>query len=203
MGAVTLLEDITAITEVDKLKTEFISVASDKLREPLRSLQLALHSVMEGYTGEVNEQQKEMLQAARQSADQLDEIIRDLLELAEIESGTRHFSPQRLRPVDLARDALQRFEAAAESKHIKLVNNVWPDLPWVYADRQAVKRILDNLLSNAIRHTGREGQVMIEGAERHDRVLLSVRDTGEGIPQDSLPNIFSRFVQVGGKQGRT
>jgi two-component system, NtrC family, sensor histidine kinase KinB len=201
LGAVILLEDITAITEVDKLKTEFISVASSKLREPLRSLQLALHAVIEGAAGEMNSQQRSLLEDARENAGQLDELMRDLLELAEIESGALRLATERLRPVDLGRDAFEKFQFAAESKHIKLENNVWPDLSWVIADRKAVGRIFQNLLSNALRHTQRDGQVTIEASERVGRVLFSVRDTGEGIAAESLPGLFSRFSQVRGKPG--
>lgn len=203
LGAVTLLEDITAMTEVDKLKTKFISVASGKLREPLRSLQLALHAVLEGHTGELNDEQTDMLTSAREDANKLDELMSDLLELAEIESGTRRLSMERLRPVDLARAAAERFRAMAESKEIKIENKVWPDLPWVLGDRQAIARIFNNLLSNALRHTTRDGLVVIEAREQGDRVYFSVRDTGEGIPEESLPTIFSRFVQIGDKPGGT
>lgn len=203
LGAVTVLEDITALAELDKLKTEFISVASAKLKEPLRSLQLALHTVIEGGAGELNEQQTSMLEDARENAERLDELMRDLLELAEIESGALRLSTERLRPVELARDAVERFQFAAECRHIKLESNVWPDLPWVIADRKAVGRILQNLLANALRHTARDGQVTIEARERVGRVLFSVRDTGEGITEDQLPLLFGRFVQVGGKPGGT
>jgi two-component system, NtrC family, sensor histidine kinase KinB len=203
LGAVILLEDITAITEVDKLKTEFISVASSKLREPLRSLQLALHAVIEGAAGELNPQQRSLLEDARENAGRLDELMGDLLELAEIESGALQLATERLRPVDLARDVLEKFQFAAESKHIKLENNVWPDLPWVIADRKAVGRVFHNLVSNALRHTERDGHLTIEASERVGRVLFSVRDTGEGIPAEYLPSLFSRFVQVRGKSGGT
>ena len=111
-----MLEDITAITEVDKLKTEFISVASAKLREPLRSLQLALHAVIEGHTGELNEQQIGMLESATEDAAKLDELMNDLLELSEIESGTRRYRSSVLRPIDLARAAVERFRSAAEAR---------------------------------------------------------------------------------------
>ncbi len=197
LGAVTVLEDITSIKEVDKIKTEFISVASSKLGEPLHSLQLALHALIEGYAGEIDDTQAELLLAARNNAEQLEEIMADLLELAEMESGTRRLSTERLRPVDVARTAVDRFRSTAESKHIKLENKVWSDLPWVVADRQAVRRIFDNLLSNALRHTPRDGTVTIEATERAARVFFSVRDTGEGIPEEFLPDIFTRFSRVG------
>jgi PAS domain S-box-containing protein len=199
LGAVTLLEDITAITEVDKLKTAFISVASSKLREPLHSLRLALHAVIEGYVGEASEQQNEMLRSARENADKLDELISDLLELAEIDTGTRRLSTERLRPIDLAREAIERFRAAAESKQIKLENKVWPDLSWVVGDRRAIASILDNLLSNAVRHTDRGGRIAIEASEHVGRIFFSVRDSGEGIPEQYLPTIFSRFNRIGDK----
>ncbi|HET9530161.1 MAG TPA: ATP-binding protein [Blastocatellia bacterium] len=201
LGAVTVLEDVTALTELDRLKTEFISIASGRLREPLNSLMLAMHALIEGYTGELDEKQMDMLLDARRNAEQLDDIMNDLMELTEIETGARKMSKERLRPADLARSAVERFQSYAESRHVKLVSNVWPDLPWVFADRQAVKRIFDNLLSNAIRHTGRDGQVTIEAIERADRIFFSVRDTGEGIPEEYLPNIFSRFSRVGGQTG--
>src|ERR1041384_120642 len=201
LGAVTLLEDITAITEVDKLKTEFVSVASSKFAEPLNALRLALHAVIEEYVGELTDQQMEVIAIARDNANKLEELMSDLLELAEIDSGTRRLSLERVRPIDLAREAVQRFRAAAEEKQIKLENNVWPDLSWVMADKKATAHILDNLLSNAIRHTDRGGSVTIDASEHVGRVNLSVRDTGEGIPEQQLPQLFSKFSRVGDKHG--
>src|SRR5262249_40928319 len=145
VGAVTLLEDITSLTELDRVKTEFVSVASSRLAEPLNALRLALHALSESYVGELTDSQHEMVVLARQNADKLDELMGDLLELAEIDSGTRRLSLERLRPVDLARDAVARFRAVAEEKQVCLENNVWPDLPWVMADRRAIGHVLDNL----------------------------------------------------------
>jgi len=203
LGAVTLLEDITAITELDKLKTEFVSVASSKLSEPLNALRLALHALSEGYVGELDPRQEEMVALARDNANKLDELMADLLELAEIDSGARRLSLERVRPVDLAREAVERFRAVAEDKQIKLESTVWPDLSWVVADKRVTARILDNLLSNAIRHTPRGGSVLIEASEHVGRVYVSVKDSGDGIPEEQQPQIFSRFSQVGDKPGGT
>jgi signal transduction histidine kinase len=192
---------IDSTSEADRLKTEFISVASRKLREPLHSLRLALYTVAEGRVGELNDQQRDTLTSARENAEQLDEIMIDLLELAEIESGARQPSLEPLRPIDVARTAIERHRSWAESKHITLENNVWPDLPRITADKRAVERILDNLLSNAVRHTDRDGHVTVSAEARGNRVVFSVRDTGEGIPKEHLPTIFGRFVHVEGSSG--
>jgi signal transduction histidine kinase len=201
MGSVTLLEDITALRELDHLKTQFISVASAKLRAPLRALQLALHALVEGYSGELSESQKDMVRNAREQADQLEELMNDLLELAEIESGTRRLTLAPFRPVELVRAVVERHRPSAECKHVELEVQVWPDLPRVIADKEAVRRILDNLLSNGIRHTGHNGRVIVLATERQGRVFFSVQDSGEGIPQEYLPTLFGRFVQVGAQPG--
>jgi two-component system, NtrC family, sensor histidine kinase KinB len=202
VGAVTLLEDVTALREVDQLKTQFISVASAKLGRPLHALQMALHTVVEGYTGDLSETQREMLGNAREHADQLEELMKDLLELAEIESGTRRLAPALFRPVDLVRPTVERYRPAAACKHVKLEIQVFPDLPRVIADKDAVQRIFDNLLSNAIRHTGHNGRVIIAATERNERVYFTVTDTGDGIPPEYLPTLFGRFVRVGAVPGR-
>lgn len=201
IGAVTLLEDTTEIREADRIKDEFISVASRKLRSPLHSLRMALHTLVAGYAGDLSDKQAELLSAAQQDARQLDELISDMLELSEVESGSRHFSLERVKPIELARSAVERHRPVAECKHIELTNHVWSDTPYVTIDRKAINRVFDDLLSNAIRHTERDGKVRIESWERDNFVFVSVRDTGEGIPPDVLSNIFGRFVHVEGTAG--
>src|SRR5262245_18673195 len=201
VGAVTVLEDITALRELDQLKTQFISVASAKLQAPLHALQMALHALVEGYTGELSELQKDMLGNAREQADQLEELMKDLLELAEIESGTRRLMLEPVRLVELVRPVVERYRSSAESKHVELEVEVWPDLSRVIADKEAFRRILDNLLTNAIRHTGHNGRVTVSASERAGKMFFAVKDTGEGIPQEFLPTLFGRFVQVGAKPG--
>ncbi len=205
LGAVTLLEDITALREVDRIKTEFISIASEKLRAPLEALELALHSLAGQYAGELSDSQMDLVMDARRQAEQLDDLMKDLLQLAEIESGQRKVMPEVCRPIDLIREALLHHAASADSRHIRLEHTASPDLPRVKADRTFVKRIFDNLLSNALRHTDRDGQVVVSAEERENRIVFSVRDTGEGIPEEYLPKIFSRFVhapsQTGGGTG--
>jgi len=142
-----------------------------------------------------------MLRNAREQAAQLEELMNDLLELAEIELGTRRLTPAPFRPVELVRPVVERHFPSAECKHVELEVEVWPDLPRVIADKGAVRRILDNLLSNAIRHTGHNGRVTVSASERTGKIFFAVKDTGEGIPQEYLATLFGRFVQVGAKPG--
>ena len=87
LGAVTLLEDITHLREIDRLKSEFIAAASHELRTPLTSVQLGIHLLLEGTAGELNERQLDILQMCRDDATRLEKLMRDLLDLSKIESG--------------------------------------------------------------------------------------------------------------------
>src|SRR6185295_16403152 len=131
IGAVTVLEDATAIREADRLKDEFISVASNKLRGPLESLRMALHTLAEQYAGELNEKQLELTITARQDGDQLDNLVTDLMDLAEIESGRHQLSLERLRPAEFVRSIVNRHRSAADCKHVKLNAQVMSSLPYV------------------------------------------------------------------------
>jgi signal transduction histidine kinase len=125
--------------------------------------------------------------------------MKDLMELAEIESKTLKLNLEILNPRELARTVIERYSAAAECKHIDIINSISPDCLPILADRKAFLRILDNLFSNAIRHTPRSGKITISAEEREGSVIFSISDTGEGIAEKHLPNIFGRFVHIEGK----
>jgi signal transduction histidine kinase len=152
----------------------FISLISSKLRDHLQSLRMALHALAEGYAGELNDKQMELVLSVRASAEQLDDLLSHLIMLAELESGKYQLSPERLRLVDVVRACVERHRPQAEDKHIKLINKVWSGMPHVMADRQSVRKILDILLSNAIHYADRDGEVTIEAWERKKFIFISV-----------------------------
>lgn len=193
-GAVTVLEDVTALREVDRFKNNFIQIASRKLRGPLHSLRMALYAVNHGQAEPLQPRQKEFLYDAEETADQLDSLIADLLELAEVDSGARKLEHERMRPITLSREAFNRHAPAAQAKRIKMEHKTYPDLSAVMADRRAVRSIFDNLLANALEFTPEDGSIAIGAWEKENFVVFYVTDTGPGIHPDRLPRIFSRFA---------
>jgi PAS domain S-box-containing protein len=196
VGAVTLLEDITHLSEIDRLKSEFIATASHELRTPLTSVQMGVHLLLEGAVGELNEPQLEVLAACREDCDRLERLMRDLLDLSKIEAGEA--KPQ-LAPVNATRlvtHAAETLRLQIEAKNLDLHLEIPPDLPEVYVDRAQFERVIDNLVSNALRYTGAGGTIGISAAQREHQVAVSVSDTGSGIPPNYLPHIFDKFVQV-------
>jgi NtrC-family two-component system sensor histidine kinase KinB len=196
VGAVMLLEDITHLREIDRLKSEFIATASHELRTPLTSLEMGVHLLLEGSAGELSPKQHELLAMCRDDTLRLDKLVKDLLELSKIESGEG--VPQ-LAPVparELVLDAVEPLRRRIDAKGLALRVDIPEGLPPMAADRGKVERVITNLVTNAIRATDAGGAIDIAVARRAGFVAISVRDTGRGIPHDYLARVFEPFVQV-------
>jgi NtrC-family two-component system sensor histidine kinase KinB len=193
LGAVTVLEDVTQMQEVDRFKTRFISVASQKLRDPLQRIRLSLYTLAKGFGGELRPLQADLLQGAEEEAEALNDLMADLIEVAELDTGRRELKIERLRPLDILQDAHDRWIDEACAKQIDIEVRAFSDLSHVNADRRAVRSILDNLLSNAIRYTPTGGSILLRAEEIKDSVQFFVRDSGRGIETERLPLIFGRF----------
>ena len=193
LGTVTTLEDVTTLQDTDRFKTQFISVASRKLRDPLLQLRRGLYALGKGFAGELLPLQTELVAAAANESEKLDDLMGDLIEVAELDAGRRQFTMERLRPLQILNEARDRFCDDAMLKRIRIEVMAYADLSFVQADRRAVHSILDNLLSNAIRYTPQEGEMMLAAEEVQDFVQFTVRDTGRGIEPDRMGTIFDRF----------
>lgn len=197
LGAVTLLEDITHLREIDRLKSEFIATASHELRTPLTSVQMGVYLLLERAAGELTEKQVEVLSACRDDCDRLDQLMRDLLDVSRIEAGESKPSFEAVRTRDLLDAATKELQPQVESKGLDFKVEAPIDLPLVKVDRSQVERVLANLVVNAIRYT-KQGEIKISAQTRGNSVAVSVSDTGSGIPAEYLPHIFDKFVQVPG-----
>ncbi len=197
LGAVTLLEDITHLREIDRLKSEFIATASHELRTPLTSVQMGVYLLLEGAAGELNDKQTEVLSACREDCERLDKLMRDLLDLSRIEAGDSQPELQAVRTRDLIIAETEELRPQVETKGLSFRVDAPVDLPAVMADRSQIERVLANLVVNAIRYT-KQGEIRISAEQRGHYVVVSVSDTGGGIPQEYLPHIFDKFVQVPG-----
>ena len=196
VGAVMLLEDITHLREIDRLKSEFIATASHELRTPLTSLEMGVHLLLEGSAGELSAKQQELLVMCRNDTLRLDKLVKDLLDLSRIESGEGVPQLASVPARELVIDALEPLRRRIDAKGLVLRVNVPAGLPRIAADRGQVERVITNLVTNAIRATDAGGEIEVTAAQRAEFVAISVRDTGRGIPHDYLARVFEPFVQV-------
>jgi PAS domain S-box-containing protein len=193
LGTVTTLEDVTSLQDTDRFKTQFISVASRKLRDPLLQLRRGLYALGQGFGGELRPLQAELVAEASHESEKLDDLMANLIEVSELDTGKREMKLERLRPLQVLSEARDRCCDEATEKHIRLEVEAYADLSFVEADRRAVRSILDNLLTNAIRYTPPEGEILLAAEEIKDFVQFTLRDTGRGIEADRLSTIFDRF----------
>ncbi len=193
LGTVTTLEDVTTLQDTDRFKTQFISVASRKLRDPLLLLRRGLYALAQGFGGELLPLQAELVASASNESEKLDDLMGDLIEVAELDAGRREFTLERLRPLQALNEARDRYCDDAAQKHIRVEVKAFADLSFVQADRRALRSILDNLLSNALRYTPPDGEILLAAEEVQEFVQFTVRDTGRGIEAERLGTIFDRF----------
>jgi len=193
LGAVTTLEDVTSVQNTDRFKSQFITIASRKLRDPLLQLRRGLYALGQGFAGDLNNLQGELVASSSHEAQILDDLMADLIEVAEIDSGKREMKLENLRPIALLHEAEDRYADQATQKHVRIEVEAYADLSFIRADRRAVRSILDNLLANALRFTPPDGEILLGAEERKNFVQFTVRDSGRGIEADRLANIFDRF----------
>ena len=202
LGSVTILEDMTHLREIDRVKSMFIATASHELRTPLASALMAIQLLLEPQTGALTPRQRQLVEMCRDDGERLARLMQDLLDMSRIEAGG---VPSPRGPVDtgaMVRSAAEALRSQAAAKAIDLRLDLGPALAPVLADRAQIERVLTNLLTNAIRATAPGGTVTVTAEADGDGARMAVRDTGHGIAAEHLPRLFEPFTHVPGPDSR-
>ncbi|MBM4330267.1 MAG: response regulator [Deltaproteobacteria bacterium] len=201
-----LEKSIKELRKIDEIKSEFVSVASHELRTPLAAIKNAVQLILKGKTGTINETQVKFLSMAERNINRLMNILNDLLDISRIESGKMMMKFEEMDLRGLIDFIFSSFKPQADGKSIKLAMEISQEVPDVYGDRGKVEQILTNLVGNAIKFTPEGGEIVIS-VKPYDgdgnRVAISVKDSGPGIPSDQLDKIFEKFHQVEGSLQRS
>ena len=197
LGAIEVFRDITLEQEVDRMKSEFISLASHQLRTPLSAIKTYTHMLHDGYMGELNTAQKNSLNTIIGASNRMNELISTLLNITRMESGTIAVTPKLLRLDTLAEEVIKELSLMASSKSIKLSATCKPKTGIsLTTDSLILKEVLSNLVSNAIKYTPDKGSVGIKLKLISGNVVVEVKDSGWGIPKFSQDQIFSKFFRA-------
>ncbi len=201
-GVLVMLRDITRARKLEQMRTEFVSNVTHELRTPLTSIRGFAETLLEGALDDP-ETARNFVGIIRQESEHLGRLIEDLLDLSRIESGKMKIRKEPVRIKELAEETAGRLKTKAEQLGVVLRLEIPDGLPEVMGDPSRLSQVLLNLVDNGLKYTPRGGSVTISAEEQADRISVSVRDTGVGIPKEDLPRIFERFYRVDKARTRT
>jgi PAS domain S-box-containing protein len=197
LGAIEVFRDITVEEEIDRMKSEFISLASHQLRTPLSAIKTYSHMLVDGYMGKVTPTQKKALHTIISATNRMNELISTLLNITRIESGSIAATPKVLKVDRVVEEVLKELALMAADKSIATSLKVSGKASTsIKTDNLILKEILTNLISNGIKYTPEGGQLDVTVKPRLADVLVSITDTGWGIPKDVQGQIFSKFFRA-------
>lgn len=197
IGGIEVFRDITQEKEIDRVKSEFVFLASHQLRTPLSTINWYVEMLLAGDAGPINEEQKDYLKEVYHGNQRMVEMVNDLLNVSRLDLGT--LSVQ-LVPVDLKNLIEEELKAnlpAIEDKKIKTNVQVSADITGVETDIKMIKMLLQNLITNAIKYNPENGSIDIKVVPKGKKeYILSIADSGYGIPEAAKDKIFTKLYRA-------
>ncbi|MBI1327699.1 MAG: PAS domain-containing protein [Alphaproteobacteria bacterium] len=188
-----LRERTQALEEAEKLKLDFLANVSYQLRTPLNTI-IGFNEILDNeFFGALNEKQKEYTKGTHEAGHRLLHLINDILDLSTIEAGMLTLEKSLVDPEILLKSLAGLTQEWARSKQVELHLDVVADLPAFMADERRLKQTIVNLIQNAINYTPEHGNITLGAHKESETLIISVQDTGKGIPEEDLSRIFSPF----------
>jgi two-component system phosphate regulon sensor histidine kinase PhoR len=199
-GGVIVLTDITELRKLETVRNDFVANVSHELRTPLTSILGYLDTLIES---DIKDQKirNKFLRIIKEETDRLSILIKDLLNLSEIESQTIDLKPENFR--DVLDKVYNLLADNAYRKNIDIKLDVEDNLPPVYMVKQQIEQVIINLLDNAIKYTPEDGNINIKVIKSDDKIYFSIEDSGIGVPEEEQERIFERFYRVDKARSRS
>ncbi|OCA75827.1 PAS domain-containing sensor histidine kinase [Chryseobacterium artocarpi] len=200
IGKVILLRNITPFKELDFAKTNFIATISHELKTPISAIKMGVQLLGNQKFGELNEQQQELLKSINEDGQRLLDITGELLNLSQVESGNIRLTVEKCSPKEMVQSAVKNVEKLAEQKNISISTEyLLEDTDFVVADFDKTVWVINNFLTNAVKHSFQDENIQIVVERQASFVQFSIIDTGSGIDEKYHRQIFDRYFQVPGE----
>jgi PAS domain S-box-containing protein len=200
IGDVIILRNITLFKELDFAKTNFIATVSHELKTPIASIKLSLQLLQNTKTGEMNDDQKQLVESIKEDSQRLLKITGELLNLSQLETGNIQLNIEKSNPYKIVNYAVEAVKVQADQKQIKLIIDADENLQDVKADSEKTGWVLINYLSNAITYSSEKSAIIIKLKEENNQIVFQVIDTGKGIDSRYKDKVFDKYFQIPGSQ---
>ena len=198
IGDVIILRNITIFKELDFAKTNFIATVSHELKTPISSIKFSLQLLEKAETGDINEDQKQLIESIKDDSQRLLKITGELLDISQLETGNIHLSIEKSNPYHIVNYALEAVKVQAEQKQINLIVEAENDLPDIKADSEKTGWVLINFLTNAITYSSNNSQILVKLKKEKNQVVFQVIDNGKGIDKRYQSKVFDKYFQIPG-----
>lgn len=198
-GVIVLLQNVTNLKQLEKIKSDFISTISHEFKTPLTSIMIGTSLILDENVGKLNKNQLDIIETIKEDGEKLNSLVINLLHLAKLESNQSVFNISPCSISELIHSSVNSFQEQANIRNIKLHYEINESMPEINADPEKIIWVLNNLISNALKYTESDGEIMVLPYLSDSEICISVSDTGSGIPEEYTERIFERFVQVKGE----
>lgn len=192
----SIMNNITARKEVDRAKTEFVSLASHQLRTPLASISLSTELLLRGIGGPLEENQIKYLQEIFKASQRMKNLIEALLNISRLELGTFVVKWETINLIEETDKILKEEEIQIKLKQLDFIKIYAANLPLIQFDKNILGVVIDNLMANAIRYTPARGKITLQIRKKSDEIMISLTDTGCGIPKSQQEKIFTKLFRA-------
>ncbi|MEK7575449.1 MAG: ATP-binding protein [Patescibacteria group bacterium] len=197
IGTIKIFRDITSEREVDKAKTEFVSLASHQLRTPLSAVSWYAEMLLAGDVGDLNEKQKKYLDEVYRSNQRMVELVNALLDVSSLELGTFLIEPEAIDLSKLVQSVIDEQKSQISAKQISFSFLFEKSMSKMRADPKHIRMVVQNILSNAVKYTHEGGRIKLSiSVFEKKNVLIKLSDTGYGIPKNQQDKIFTKLFRA-------
>ncbi|MCK5510108.1 PAS domain-containing protein [Candidatus Parcubacteria bacterium] len=196
LGVMKIFYNLTREKMIDKLKSDFISIAAHQLRTPLSAVKWIIRMVLDGDVGKLNKEQEKILFKGYQSNERIISLVNDMLNVSRIEEGRFGYEFIEEDFEEALNIAVESLENQIESRHIKYILNKPEKLPKIYFDKSKMNLVLQNLLENAVKYTPEFGKIEVSLELGDEFLKVRIKDNGVGIPEKDQEKLFSKFFRA-------